>query len=44
MSKSLKKVKKLKIVSDLKTKNNNIQMKKKIYNDDFINILTELQV
>jgi NAD-dependent DNA ligase len=44
MSKSLKKgKKKLKIVSDLKIKNNNIQMKKKIYNDDFINILTELQ-
>ena len=44
MSKSLKKgKKKLKIVSDLKTKNNNISMKKKIYNDDFINILSELQ-
>ena len=44
MSKSLKKgKKKLKIVSDLKTKNNNISMKKKIYNEDFINILSELQ-
>lgn len=44
MSKSLKKrKKKLKIVSNLKTINDNIPMKKKIYNEDFINILSELQ-